>query len=710
MFLADFLGATLTLVALVFLALGGYLAALSLLGPRVAADPLSLSVASLLLATAEATAIGLFLGGLGVLRIDLALLMQGLLILLLLGSLSRRPGGLAGLAGGGLGAPALLLARRVWAVMSHHWAPSILALHAIGSEALRGLLRPPLSWDALMYHLLLAGTWLRDQNLAPVLGNIPVNYYGYVPANGSVWFWWWMAPSHSELYVNLASLPHLVLVALAAGAIARDLGATRHWPLAAYLVALTPTVVRFAATEYVDLFLAGTLLAGLFFGLRWLRSPGWAEALLFGAGLGLASGAKVLGVAYGLAAGGAAVLLARGSWGRRAGQLVAIVAVVVLLGGYFYLRNMALGADPLATVCERTSSGPRFGHEVSFPRPSSPVMIWGEMTANARLLDAFLGAIRPQSLELGLGPQVFLLLPALAFPLLLARERRREGWMVALLLWAALLFWFTVPFARSRHVYANIRYLIPCLALAFGGLLVLAERRAVRERWLVGLVVALLAQGLLQLHAEMPFGVRMAIGLADVAVAVMIFWPAARALVVRRRRELSLAALAACLLAAPWLARFRVADRDRALATEFTAHQTVARLFAPGWAWLDRNAGDGAVAVVHAPNNYLTYPTMGPRLERDVRYVNFNEADLRYAFRYPLCQPRVDPSPVAWVRNLVKRRIRWIHLARFPGFDFPIEGRWAEAMPRLFALRYAEANNRIYELTLPESPAPSPAR
>jgi hypothetical protein len=172
---------------------------------------------------------------------------------------------------------------------------------------------------------------------------------------------------------------------------------------------------------------------------------------------------------------------------------------------------------------------------------------------------------------------------------------------------------------------------------------------------------------------------------------------------VRRWRELSVAALVASLLAAPQLARFRIADRDRALADELTAHLTVARFFAAGWTWLDAHAGDGNVAVVHAPNNYLTYPTMGPRLERDVRYVNFNEADLPYAFQYPLCQPRVDPSPRAWVRNLARRRIRWIHFARFPGFAFPVEQRWAEAMPQLFVRRFTDSTNMVYEVRLPPS-------
>ena len=50
--------------------------------------------------------------------------------------------------------------------------------------------RPPLSWDSLMYHLLLTATWLQERNLKPVFGPYPVNDYGYVPANGSVWVWW----------------------------------------------------------------------------------------------------------------------------------------------------------------------------------------------------------------------------------------------------------------------------------------------------------------------------------------------------------------------------------------------------------------------------------------------------------------------------------------------------------------------------------------
>jgi hypothetical protein len=256
------------------------------------------------------------------------------------------------------------------------------------------------------------------------------------------------------------------------------------------------------------------------------------------------------------------------------------------------------------------------------------------------------------------------------------------------------------------NVFANVRYLMPGLGLAFAGAAALAERRRVSERWMEGLAVAFLAQGLLQLHAEMPHGVRITIAFADLAAVALAFSPALRGFARRRWRELAAAALLLALLGAPLLTAFRVRDRDRALASEFQVHLISTRFFAGGWKWLDEHGGDGAVASVHAPHNYFQYPSMGPRLERESRYVNFNWADHRRAAEYPDCQPRVDPDPQAWVANLAKQHIRWIHLSRYPQFDFSIENRWAASLPGLFALRYQDTTNRVYEF-LPMAPAPA---
>src|SRR5262249_9301600 len=143
---------------------------------------------------------------------------------------------------------------------------------------------------------------------------------------------------------------------------------------------------------------------------------------------------------------------------------------------------------------------------------------------------------RPQSLELGAGPQaLLLLLVALLLPWLLPRERRREGWMLALFVWAQLLFWVVVPYARNRHVYANIRYLTPAIGTLFAALVAFGERRLPRGRWLEAAAVALLAQDMLQLHTELPFGVREAMVVADLVGAGLLFSTGARAFVVRHR-------------------------------------------------------------------------------------------------------------------------------------------------------------------------------
>ncbi|HEX4959927.1 MAG TPA: hypothetical protein VF173_03745 [Thermoanaerobaculia bacterium] len=701
MFWLDLVGAAATLVALGFLFLCGYLTALWLLGSRAGSDPLALAITTLLLATAEAVGIALLLGGLGVLRLDFALaLLAGVTLLLLLGFRKAPPAG-------GVDAPARALVRRTWEVLREHPVPALLTLHAVAIEELRGLLRPPLSWDSLMYHLLLTATWLRDRNLFPVFGNIPVNYYGYVPANGSLWYWWWMAPSHSELYVNLAAFPHWLLLGLAVGGVARELGARRHWPLASFLVLLTPTVIRFVATEYVDVLVGATLAAAVFFALRWLREADWAWAVLIGTGVGLAAGAKVLGVPYALALAGLAVPLARGAWGRRSGQIVAALLMAALLGSFFYLRNVALGADPLAVICEETSSGPKNANTPSIPRKNSVVDLWRPMIEEGQLLDTFVGISRAQSQEMGVGPLAFvLLLAAFVFPFALGRERWRESLLVAGQVWAEIAFWLMVPFAKSHHVFANVRYLIPGLGLAFAGGVALGERKGVRDRWMEGIAIVFLIQGLLQLHAEMPRGVRLALAAADLAAVALAFSPGLRAFALRRRRELAVAAVALAIFGAPFLARFRVADRARALAKEFTTHATIARFSANAWGWLEVNGGDGTVAAVSAPNNYFMYPAMGTHLERDVRYVNVNAANHPLAIQYPACQPRVDPSPEAWIANLEAQHVRWIHLSRFPNFDFPRERQWAAADPQRFALRYTDGLNLIYEFLPGSAPAP----
>ena len=68
-----------------------------------------------------------------------------------------------------------------------------------------------------------------------------------------------------------------------------------------------------------------------------------------------------------------------------------------------------------------------------------------------------------------MGPQIFLLLPALLLPLGFAAfaGNRRAAFLIWSQIAVQLFVWVTVPYARSGHVFANVRYLIGALGLAF---------------------------------------------------------------------------------------------------------------------------------------------------------------------------------------------------------------------------------------------------
>jgi hypothetical protein len=747
--LADMAGLALTLLGLALLAAGGYLAAVRLLDAEAGRDPLALAIASLLAAFAEAVGIGLLLGAAGLLRVDLGFAAQALLVAVLArgrrGRAAHPVGAVATAAG--LWEPARQLARHSWERLREHPALSLLTANAVAGEALRGLLRPPLSWDSLMYHLLLTASWVQGHDLAPVFGGYPVNDYGFVPANGSIWLWWWMAPSHSELYVNLAALPHWVLLGLAVGGVARQLGARRHWPLAAFLALLTPTVVRFAATQYVDILVGATLLAACFFALRWMERPCAADAVLAGAGLGLACGAKILGAPYALTLAAAVALLtpwARGGWRLRLAQAALALLLAAGLGSYFYVRNVALGAGPLALGCEgrealeqaaarppptagqlappsatapaaaavaagaataRTSGAAGRRILPILPRPGSVVDLWAKL-GGSQLLDVFFGVTRPQSVELAVGPQALVLLAAfLALPFGVAAQHRRAALVAASQIAFELSFWLVVPYSGNQHVFANVRYLIPAFGLAFAGGVAVAERLGMSALWLRGIALVLACQSLLQLHAEMPSGVRVAIAAADAAAVALAVSSGLRGALRHRAAACAAAALLLALLGAPLLARFRAADRPRALASEWTAHSTSAHVFAGGWGWLDAHGDGGAVDAVGAPGTYFVYPAMGAFLQRRAHYVNINRADHRLATRYPGCNPRVDPSPQAWLDNVARSGVRWLLLYRYPEFDFPVEGAWAHDRPDRFALRYEDLTTVIFEVLPAAAPA-----
>ena len=92
---------------------------------------------------------------------------------------------------------------------------------------------------------------------------------------------------------------------------------------------------------------------------------------------------------------------------------------------------------------------------------------------------------------------------------------------------------------------------------------------------------------------------------------------------------------------------------------------------------------------------------MGPRLERRAIYVNIDAADRRAAAEYPGCNPRLNPDPEAWLANLRRAGVRWLHIVGNPRTDWPIEAKWVSSGPERFAARHLEDLSVVFEV-LPE--------
>ena len=98
--------------------------------------------------------------------------------------------------------------------------------------------------------------------------------------------------------------------------------------------------------------------------------------------------------------------------------------------------------------------------------------------------------------------------------------------------------------------------------------------------------------------------------------------------------------------------------------------------------------------MISTPATYFIYPSMGMHLERKATYINVNREDVRVATAYPLCEPRTNPDPEAWLANLRKAGVRWLLVNRHPALDFPAGAGLGTAATRSFRAAVQRADER----------------
>lgn len=373
------------------------------------------------------------------------------------------------------------------------------------------------SWDGNTYHIPPVHLWARDGYVHWIDPAFPGSDYinGY-PKAAEVLALLLVRAGGSSRLLTTATLCFLPLAWLGLASLARSLGASRAagWGTGA-LFLLVPTVVWQSVTTYVDAAFAAAVIGVFAAALRvreeWAEGhPGWGEAAILGAALGLALGLKSSGLLVGLVA--AAGLLAPGAPGgkparrdqRWTGAGLA-VTLGVLVGGFWYLRNYLHTGSPifpagLTLAGHRIFPGlpvaqvldvagntpPRFR---AVPDPFRVFSAWaqggGGWPETAYGWDARLGGLGFLWIAGGL--------PGVLFATQWA-ERKREFWVLGVMAGAAFLLSPMHWWARyTLWIYALG---LPCLAVTADHVLRMGPRMALRGWLTLVFVLALLEGGL----------------------------------------------------------------------------------------------------------------------------------------------------------------------------------------------------------------------
>ena len=613
--------------------------------------------------------------------------------------------------------------------------------------------------DGPIYHLYFAARWWKAGRLFLVAAPFGENAATYFPANGDLWFTWLMASWGGDRLAKVGQAPFLFLAAVASYGCARALGAGRSACLVAacWFASSTPLVLYSFEPNVDTIFVAGYMMAAYFF-LQAGRGEGGTAALCLGAlAAGQALGTKAVGVVFvpPLAGLTAAVILWRAKEVRTTiVQLLVVLFVPLITGGYWYFCNALLTGNPLypleIRVLGRVVRSGWYGpNAMQFSPYYMPFADW------RALVDTLLAVVDPR-----LAP---LWAVAIVGGWLIDRGGRetggaangrrsvpatkRRGWAAAFALMAILnvaLYWVVIPY-RSQQ-----RFMLQALGLAVVPLALVLDR----WRWLCLLAAILLGFHLLTPECwpltgsdgSIPWDLSAAV--PNVIGAPIPLFSRFES-VLRENRStssfVSLAWLGVILVASifvswAWcgISRGKARTGRRAAIALFA---TVVFLglgyvdvwlepqserfatyppfadFYMGWQRLEAGSGPKGSRVAYAGTN-IPYYLLGKGLRNEVRYVNVdrNRDWLLHDYHrralgdrqgaWPNPRPgwdRSDPDFSAWLANLDAEGIGLLVVTRVNPAEgshnvadrdgFPIERVWAESHPERFELIYGLREN-----------------
>lgn len=504
--------------------------------------------------------------------------------------------------------------------------------------------------DSLYYHLPTAARYAQTGSLTDVHFSEPDPQTAYYPANAEVLHAAAMVLFGGDVLSPVLNLGWAALALLAGWCLAGP----RRGPLGVLAVAavLGMPVLAWSQAGSALNDVAGMALVVASAAMLAHDRAHRAAVAVAGLSAGLAVGTKLTMLAPALALTVILALTASGSGRRRLGLLGVWAGALVVGGGFWYVRNLALTGNPLPWLA--------LPGLPSFEPPGRQHSILEYVTSAGFYRDFVPGAVR-----VALGPARWLFLPLLAGGVALVVMNARDRFDRLLAGAAAVLgaVYLATPQTAGGPkgiptlLAFNTRYAAPALAL---GLLALARASVVEGRWKVGLGALLFLVVCAEQLGERSWPdwepkslAPLAAGAALVGATLVLAW--------RPRTALALVAVVPIALG---LAGKEVVDTyvDRRYAT-------AGRDVAATWQWARQVRGE-RIAVAGLITHY---PLVGVDVSNEVRYVGVAEPHGGFG---------PAPSCRAWRQALVAGRYSWVVTAPPPFTDVePPEAAWTRRDP-----------------------------
>ena len=554
------------------------------------------------------------------------------------------------------------------------------------------LVNPPFGWDCLNYHFTFPVEWMKQGNLQnPITINDDLGP-SYYPINGSLIYLWLIYPLQNVFMADLGQVPFFLLSFIALFAICRKLGISREYSLyASCLFTVTPNYFKQMEIAYVDVMVCAWFLASSYFLLLFYHQKKLKDAIFFSVALGMLIGTKATALPYAAVLFVLFILQLRGSFL----YFPISAALIILTGGYGYIRNFILTGNPLYPL------------NIQFLGQTIFKGVFEKSAYTAHISrDAY--AITKMLFSEGLGGGLIVfVIPSYLMHIanILKRRLSMEKLFIFLMPILLYLLWrYLIPLANLRYLYAGLSlgYIVPFMLLSG------KKPHLIIVRVLV-ILCFLSSCAEISRRLELVSSLLLSAALFFTLPDIFSFFSRLRAV-----SRISILVLIACGL------HLLNIDYNK---NEYKRYISMVKYSgfwpdaAKAWNWLNENTSGNNIAYVGRP---VPFPLYGTNFKNNVYYVSVNKVDpvtahyftnSRYQWGADFLELhknleaegnyREHPDYVVWLANLARRKADYLFvysLHQTKEVAFPIEDAWAENHPQRFSLAFSNPTIHIYKI------------